>query len=421
MKKIMAVIGANFGDEGKGLMTDYLANENRENAIVVRSNGGAQAGHTVTMPDGRRHVFGHFSAGTFAGLPGFLSEYFVLNPMLFMKELRTLRDLGEWMEIYADKQCMVTTPYDMIINQIAEQWRGADKHGSCGVGFNETITRCLASDEFKLTLADLADTELTRRKLTAIREKYVSKRLKMLGIHEIPARFTELLAGDALMEGFLFNVAQMLKVMKVSDIWLLKNYDTIIFEGAQGLMLDEDHPYFPHVTRSHTGIHNVVAMMAKLGCKEEMLEVVYTTRAYLTRHGAGPFPTELSYKPYPRIEDMTNVPNPYQDTLRYGLVNINELVRNIRNDLEHAVKHHIQCRVAISVTCLDQLDGEVRCFLDGVEQNMQVNDFVREICFRTNAFKAFTVYGPTRGDCSRIALRTVSKWYDKVTKIARYA
>lgn len=85
MKEVKVIIGANFGDEGKGLMTDYFCNK-CDNPIVVRFNSGAQAGHTVVTPDGNRHVFGHFGSGTFNNTPTFLSKYFVVNPLSFLKE-----------------------------------------------------------------------------------------------------------------------------------------------------------------------------------------------------------------------------------------------------------------------------------------------------------------------------------------------
>ena len=86
------VIGANFGDEGKGLVTDYLCSQGA--GVVVRFNGGAQAGHTVVTPEGERHVFRHFGSGTFLGVPTFLSQFFVCNPILFFEERKQLIDLG---------------------------------------------------------------------------------------------------------------------------------------------------------------------------------------------------------------------------------------------------------------------------------------------------------------------------------------
>ena len=87
MKNIKVVIGANYGDEGKGLMTDYFSAALKD-AIVVRFNGGGQAGHTVTTEDGKRHVFGNICSGSFVGLPSYFSSYFVVNPITFNKENR---------------------------------------------------------------------------------------------------------------------------------------------------------------------------------------------------------------------------------------------------------------------------------------------------------------------------------------------
>ena len=83
--KISVVIGANYGDEGKGLATDYLASQGTK-SLVVRFNGGAQAGHTVVTPDGCRHVFHHFGSGVFAEADTFLSKFFIVNPILFRTE-----------------------------------------------------------------------------------------------------------------------------------------------------------------------------------------------------------------------------------------------------------------------------------------------------------------------------------------------
>ena len=85
MNHAHVVIGANYGDEGKGLMTDYLADKYQAE-VVVRFNGGAQAGHTVVTPAGQRHVFSHFGSATLSGSRTFLSKHFVANPILFLKE-----------------------------------------------------------------------------------------------------------------------------------------------------------------------------------------------------------------------------------------------------------------------------------------------------------------------------------------------
>ncbi|HQA27479.1 MAG TPA: adenylosuccinate synthetase, partial [Candidatus Competibacteraceae bacterium] len=89
-----AVIGAHFGDEGKGRVIDHYAAAAGTDGLVVRFNGGAQAGHTVVAPDGRRHVFSHVGSGAFAGAAAFLSRFFVAHPILFLKEWDALLAQG---------------------------------------------------------------------------------------------------------------------------------------------------------------------------------------------------------------------------------------------------------------------------------------------------------------------------------------
>ena len=91
--KVSAIIGANFGDEGKGLVTDWLASKS-DNAIIVLHNGGPQRAHTVTTPEGREHIFRHIGAGTFAGAATYIAKPFICNPMIFKEEYEKLRKDG---------------------------------------------------------------------------------------------------------------------------------------------------------------------------------------------------------------------------------------------------------------------------------------------------------------------------------------
>ena len=144
MSNVKVVIGSNFGDEGKGLMTDYFcaeAKKRNESCIVVLSNGGAQRGHTVVTPDGIRHVFHHFGSGTLKGADTYLPKYYILNPIVFNQEYEELSEFVKYLKIYVNPACMITTPFDMMANQIKEQSRGNNRHGSCGTGIFETITR----------------------------------------------------------------------------------------------------------------------------------------------------------------------------------------------------------------------------------------------------------------------------------------
>lgn len=301
--KAPVVIGANYGDEGKGLMTDYLCRD-LDIQIVARFNGGAQAGHTVVDPTIGRHVFGHFGAGTFAGVPTFLSKYFVCNPALFDSELdRFPRNVMP--VVYVDPAALVTTPWDMLINQAIEEKRGARRHGSCGVGFNETVERSVRG--YPLYVSDL------------IEEEKLTTRLTVLALEYYPARCTELgivLDQETVMRTvshFVTQSASFIDMVKIAQPFDALSGRRVLFEGAQGLMLDQDHPNFPHVTRSKTGLTNALKLAT-----EAKLEVdpIYVSRTYLTRHGAGPLSGE---EPMPKeIVDKTNVEHPFQGVLRYA-------------------------------------------------------------------------------------------------------
>ena len=115
MKQAQVVIGSSFGDEGKGSVVDYLCSHGNV-GVVVRFNGGAQAGHTVVTPEGDRHVFRQVGSGAFHGVPTFLSKYMSVNPIALLLELEQLRKLFIAPELYASPECLVTTFADMLIN-----------------------------------------------------------------------------------------------------------------------------------------------------------------------------------------------------------------------------------------------------------------------------------------------------------------
>ncbi|MGN0676592.1 MAG: adenylosuccinate synthetase, partial [Ruminococcus sp.] len=188
MKKAFAVIGANFGDEGKGLMTDFFCSQNKK-SLNIRFNGGAQAGHTVVAPDGKRHVFSHIGSGFFCGADTYLSEFFIVNPIMFLKEY--FFPLSET-KIYISENACISLPCDMMINQFAENSRGEKRHGSCGLGIYETVTRN-SSDFFKIRFGDNISGNQLREKIRYINSVYVPQRLENLGFESIPKELSELL------------------------------------------------------------------------------------------------------------------------------------------------------------------------------------------------------------------------------------
>jgi adenylosuccinate synthase len=299
-----AVIGASFGDEGKGLTVDYLCSRG-DAGVVVRFNGGAQAGHTVVTPDGRRHVFKQVGSGAFMGVPTFLSKYVSVNPIALFMELKKLDEIHVVPELFASPECLVTTFADMVINRRLEDARGAGRHGSCGMGIGETIERSLVP-ELKITMADIYSGMNLEPKLAEICDKY--------------ARFRTGKPVDEpkMADAFLKACKALPEAVFPAGIGQCENP---VFEGAQGLLLDSHNTeYFPHVSRSRTGMHNVRKLCAAAGINE--IDVYYVTRTYLTRHGAGPLPGEdpkLSYA------DDTNTDNTYQGGLRFAPLDIKAL------------------------------------------------------------------------------------------------
>src|SRR6266436_7024782 len=163
--KAIAVLGAAWGDCGKGAAVDKLASAN-PNSLVVRFNGGSQAGHTVTLPDGRRHIFSHFGSGALAGVPGHLSGYFVVNPRIFVAEHAELTAFMGNLNLTVDPKALVTTPLDVAINKALETKRGAGRHGSVGIGFGETIER--SERGFPLYVEDLFQPAVLTEKVRRI-------------------------------------------------------------------------------------------------------------------------------------------------------------------------------------------------------------------------------------------------------------
>lgn len=391
------VIGANYGDEGKGLMTDYHIAPAGRDGIVVRFNGGAQAGHTVTTPEGLRHVFSHFGSGTLAGAATYLSRHFVCHPALFLKEAAQLEAAGLAAPppVFVDDRAPVSTLYDILLNQVLERHRGQARHGSCGMGFGETIERQLDPD-FALTVADLRQgAGYLLHRLAAIRDAYVPRRLADLGIASLDAEAADWLASAGALQSFVHAAMRFRRMTRPARPAVLADYARVVFEGAQGLLLDQERGAFPWVTRSRTGIRNALDVAREAGF--EALAITYVTRAYLTRHGAGPLAGELPGKPYPGIEDRTNVPNEFQGTLRFAHLDLDLLVRTIRADFADALLDPgLSATLNLAVTCLDQAGPSLSYVEDGELQSLAPALLAARLARRLDAGAVYTAWGPSR-------------------------
>lgn len=368
--RIRSVIGAGYGDEGKGLAVDALAHEalTQGEVTVIRVNGGAQAGHTVQTPDGRRHVFHQFGAGSLAGARTHWSRDFVASPMFWADERAALAGLGARVDaVSADPRVQVSTPWDVMINQALEEARGNAKHGSCGMGFGETVER--AERGWGLLIQDLNGKDLTGT-LDLIRQRWFPQRMAEHGLD--PGPYAEAALNEGIMERFLEDCAVMrAAVMVVPDSETARpEFGALITEGAQGLGLDMTVGAFPHVTRSHTGLRNVVRFATAV--QASRIDALYMTRAYATRHGAGPFPGEGDVSGWADVVDPTNAPNAWQGALRTGALDLDLMASRVVADEAAAADGRVMITRTVGVSCLDQLTGPARLIINGEERSSAV-------------------------------------------------
>lgn len=350
---VKIVIGSNFGDEGKGLMTEYFCHQaalRGDKTIVVCHNGGAQRGHTVTTPEGRNHVFHHFGSGTLIGSDTYLSEKFILNPMIFKQERDELESLGCKPIVYVHPGCRVSTPYDMILNQLKEEVRAGGKHGSCGIGIYETICRYRdkANSHSIRTFSNMRKND--------IREYLQKVRSQMIQTAEsyMPTEWNEIVTSEGLLNNYLDDLCFMVDSIKFEKENVLGDYGTIVFEGGQGLLLDKNNSeYYPHLTPSNTGVKNPIEILSKMHSLGSFdIEVCYVTRTYITRHGAGRLDYECQKEEInPGIKDLTNVPNPHQGNLRYAKVDPTEIFERVNKDY-HALKANDVIKKSNSIVSL---------------------------------------------------------------------
>ena len=399
MKNIKIVIGANFGDEGKGLMTDYFCSKfpDHEKVLNVRFNGGAQAGHTVVAPDGRRHVFHHFGSGSFLpNVATYLGREFIANPILFRKEYEELERIGIYPMVYVHPKCLLTIPQDMMMNQFLETARGADRHGSCGAGIFETKMRSRIYTGWTVEQTDFGMLDFPYL-IDYDAERYE----RLLGIpmsHEIKRA----LNNQNIQAHFMDDVDFFLNHIIVADEGILERFDSIVFEGGQGLMLDQNNmDYFPHLTPSNTGIKNVISMLKDLSEKNMNIEACYVTRPYLTRHGAGKLPDECTREETGAKIDLTNVENEWQGKLRYGKLDQKKLVERCFGDFcrQMAYFSDANTQITFALTHIDEFAKPGR----PVEETSCTEPFGGSITDITDICDGiYSSYGPTRKDVRQV-------------------
>lgn len=315
-----AVIGAGFGDEGKGMVVSAIcARPEVTRPLVIRFSGGHQAAHQAVYPDNRDHVFSNFGSGTFEGVPTYWSEYCTVDPVGIINELNILDAKGAEVRLLINKNCPVTTPYEKQRNREVGKACG---HGSCGVGFGLTHQR--EEDFHSITISDLLHPTVLQIKLDLLQGYY----------KRIPSK------GD--MKEFMDCCIALKKAVEIEVVsGFPGGFDYHIFEGSQGLLLDQHHGFFPHVTRSNTGTKNILDIGY---CPEVFL----VTRAYQTRHGNGPMTNEGMndhIKPNPHEQ---NFDDGFQGKFRTSTLDLDLLRYAISRDT-----YITTLNTNLVVTCLD--------------------------------------------------------------------
>lgn len=295
--RLVSILGLAFGDCGKGLYTDHLCRVWNAHTIV-RFNGGAQAGHNVVLPDGRHHTFSQFGSGTFQpGARTFLAHPVIVHPTALLVEAEYLRRSGvpdALARLSIDPRCRLTTPLHQAAGKVRELLRGQNFHGTCGVGIGETVHQSILSPEDTMHFQDLNHPTLAKEKLEALRSRLLAE---LDGDPGPPDLETErlVLRDPSINELWLQQTCALLsQVPEVSENALserLHGPGTVIFEGAQGFLLDEWHGFHPHTTWSSPRPASVDALVQEAGLQTKVHHFG-VLRSYLTRHGRGPLPTE---------------------------------------------------------------------------------------------------------------------------------
>lgn len=309
--KAIITVGMGFGDEGKGATVDYLTRQYKA-GWVVRYSGGAQAGHNVVLPNGQRHAFSQFGAGTLAGAKTYLGPRVIACPGTLPQEARHLETLGisdsyQHMVIHPD--CLLSTAYHVAMNRMRECARGDSRHGSCGLGIGETRSYWLRHGSDAVVAADLHDRSVLVSKLRLLRDRML---LSAQDLSSIDAQYMDrvyhLKPGE--------EADQIMEAMSpLKQQHELPACELTIFEGAQGVLLDERCGFHPHTTWSTVTALHAIELLAAAGINDFI--TLGISRAYLTRHGAGPFPTYDKTMTQRRV-DHGNPNNAWQGGIKSG-------------------------------------------------------------------------------------------------------
>lgn len=313
--KSVAVIGLGFGDEGKGLVTNWLAQRNQFETNT-RFSGGHQVGHTV-VTDEFRHVFQNFGSATASGTATVWSKDCCIDPIKIKGEYEQLKKFDLTPKIYIHEECAVTTPYDVVANM------NRANLDTVGAGIGETFKREL--DGYHFQAKHLFFPSVLVGKLYGVSNYYKlsESMIRMMDTFKEAVQFMLDSEDILIVPQHIFN-----------------DFDEIptIYEGSQGLLLDERIGFYPDVTWGNL-----------LPPKD--IDVFMVTRAYKTRHGAGFFNDKKITEHINIPSTETNIFNPYQGDFRYDILDLDLI--------QYSASHIPLAHRNLVITCLDHIDEYV--------------------------------------------------------------
>lgn len=353
-KKAIIVADLGFGDAGKGSIIDYLTRQLQAHT-VVRYNGGAQAGHNIVTPEGRHHTFAQFGSGSFMpGVKTHLSRFMLINPLSMFKEERHLQSLGIndiFDRTTIDEETLIITPFHQVVNRLKEMARGNNRHGSCGMGIGETRSDYLSFGNQVLITGDLPDRSAVLRKMRFLRDIQLEKVKNLNG--DLPktdevARELLVLNDKNIIPYCQDLYAHFMSGVRIVDRDYLRKIlhedGVVIFEGAQGVLLDETYGFYPYTTWSNTTFENADVLLSESDYEGEKTKLG-VLRAYATRHGVGPFATE-DQELNATLVDQHNSNGNWQGSFRVGYFDL--VTSRYALDIAGSVD-------ALAITCLDRL------------------------------------------------------------------
>lgn len=310
-------VGLGFGDEGKGGVVSALTRWHKAHT-VLRFNGGGQCGHNVLDDDGTHHTFAQFGSGTLEGARTHLTRFMLVNPTTLFNEERALQDIGitdAFDRLTIDGDALVTTYWHMLANRERERLRGAAAHGTCGMGIGETVAWSIDDEASAIRVRDIKNPALLASKMAVARSRC---------LRDFPSVKPDL--GHASFHHWATALARVRIVDGDETRQILKRDGAVIFEGAQGVLLDQDLGFSPHVTWSKTTFENAEALIAEAGNAVSQKTRIGILRSYMTRHGAGPLVTESALQ----RSEPHNGDHGFQGAFRTGELDFPALTYAIR-------------------------------------------------------------------------------------------